>query len=128
MEDKCSYEVCVNINEFQHMVLNYIHSDKLDKMFTSTIFAGDTKCRAAMIHGMAVALMLTSQCEPVCIKEKVSKIKVSSAEIVVHGTVDKPYYEIKYYDLSDEKYHVGYGSYDMRNVFGWLEKCFEIVK
>lgn len=63
------------------------------------------------------------------ISEKdVRKEKVSSAEIIVTGTADKPYYEIKYYDLSDRKYHIGYSSYDLGNVFGWLKECFEIVE
>ena len=56
------------------------------------------------------------------------KIKVASAEIVVHGTSEKPYYEIRYYDISDGKYHIGYGSYDLSIVFGWLKECFEIVQ
>ena len=56
------------------------------------------------------------------------KIKVASAEIVVHGTYEKPYYEIRYYDISDGKYHIGYSSYDLSIVFGWLKECFEIVQ
>lgn len=32
-------------------------------------------------------------------KANINKIKTSSAEIVVHGTKEKPYYEIKYFDL-----------------------------
>jgi len=56
------------------------------------------------------------------------KIKVESAEIVVHGTSKKPYYEIRYYDISDGKYHIGYSSYDLSIVFGWLKECFEIVQ
>ena len=56
------------------------------------------------------------------------KIKVSNAEIVVHGTKEKPYYEIKYRDLADGQVHIGYSSYDLDNVFGWLEECFETVK
>ena len=55
------------------------------------------------------------------------KIKVTSAEIVVHGTADKPYYEIKYCRLDDEEYHIGYSSYELRNVFEWLEECFDLV-
>ncbi len=62
------------------------------------------------------------------LKECMEKIKVSSAEIVVHGSMEKPYYEIKYCDLSDGHVHIGYSSYDLGNVFGWLEECFEIVK
>ena len=56
------------------------------------------------------------------------KIKVASVEIVVHGTSEKPYYEIRYYDISDRKYHIGYSSYDLSIVFGWLKECFEIVQ
>lgn len=56
-----------------------------------------------------------------------TKIKVTSAEIVVHGTVDKPYYEIKYYDIADGEYHIGYSSYNLNYVFKWLEECFDIV-
>ena len=56
------------------------------------------------------------------------KIRVSSAEIIVHGTKKKPYYEIKYRALSDGQIHIGYSSYNLDFVFGWLEECFEIVK
>ena len=55
------------------------------------------------------------------------KIKITSAEIVVHGTIAKPYYEIKYREIGSSEYHVGYSSYDLNNVFEWLKECFEIV-
>lgn len=55
------------------------------------------------------------------------KIKATSAEIVVRGTIDKPYYEIKYREIGSSEYHVGYSSYDLNNVFEWLKECFEIV-
>lgn len=57
----------------------------------------------------------------------IEKIKVSSAEILVHGTKKKPYYEIKYRDLSDGQIHEGYGSYNLDYAFEWLEECFEII-
>ena len=57
-----------------------------------------------------------------------TKIKVLSAEIVVHGTIEKPYYEIKYLVIDENEYRIGYGSYDLKNVFVWLEECFEIVR
>lgn len=60
-------------------------------------------------------------------EENIEKIKVSSAEIVVHGTREKPYYEIEYFDLSDNEMHVGYSSYNLDTVFGYLEKYFDIV-
>lgn len=58
---------------------------------------------------------------------KDNKIKVTSAEIVVHGTIDRPYYEIKYREIGSSEYHIGYSSYCLNNVFEWLEECFEIV-
>lgn len=48
---------------------------------------------------------------------KDTKVKVTSAEIVVHGTADKPYYEIKYREVGDSEYHIGYSSYKLDNVF-----------
>ena len=62
------------------------------------------------------------------LRQKIDKIKVSSAEIVVHGTKEKPYYEIEYFDLSDNEMHIGYSSYNLDIVFGYLEKYFEIVE
>lgn len=59
--------------------------------------------------------------------KEIEKVKVSSAEIIVTGTVENPYFEIKYFDLSDGKYHIGYSSYDLENVFQWRDECFEIV-
>lgn len=56
-----------------------------------------------------------------------SKVKVEEAEIVVHGTADKPYFEIKYREVGKKDYNVGYSSYDIRNVFGWLNSEFDIV-
>ena len=61
------------------------------------------------------------------IEENVDKVRVSSAEIVVHGTKENPYYEIEYFDLSDNEIHIGFSSYKLDVVFGYLEKYFEIV-
>lgn len=58
---------------------------------------------------------------------KMSKVKVEEAEIVVHGTADKPYFEIKYREVGKKDYNIGYSSYDIRKVFGWLECEFEVV-
>ncbi len=58
---------------------------------------------------------------------EIEKIKVTSAEIVVHGNANKPYYEIKYYRFDDGLCHIGYSSYNLKTVFNWLEECFDIV-
>lgn len=54
------------------------------------------------------------------------KIKVTSAEIVVHGTIDKPYYEIKYREIGSSKYCVGYSSYNLSNAFEWLKNVLKL--
>lgn len=60
--------------------------------------------------------------------KNINKIKASSAEIVVHRTKEKPYYEIKYFDLYDNEMHIGFSSYKLDIVFEYLEKYFDIVK
>lgn len=59
---------------------------------------------------------------------KCEKEKVTEVEIVVHGTREKPYYEIKYKNVGSDKYNIGYSSYDLNNCFIWLEECFEMVE
>ena len=35
---------------------------------------------------------------------------------------DKPYYEIKYLVIDENEYRIGYSSYELKNVFVWLEE------
>ena len=58
---------------------------------------------------------------------EIEKIKVTSADIVVSGNANKPYYEIKYYLFDNGECCIGYSSYDLKLVFNWLEEYFEIV-
>lgn len=55
------------------------------------------------------------------------KIKVTSAEIIVTGDPKNPYYEIKYLEVGDNEYTIGYGSYDLKIVTRFYNNCFEIV-
>lgn len=55
------------------------------------------------------------------------KIKAVNPNIIVRGNVDKPYYLIEYYDLSDNEWRIGYGSYCLANVKEWLKTCFEVT-
>lgn len=55
------------------------------------------------------------------------KIKAVNPNTIVRGNVDKPYYLIEYYDLSDNEWHIGYGSYCLANVKEWLKTCFEVT-
>lgn len=61
------------------------------------------------------------------------KIKAVDPHIIVTEVSSKvgskvPYFQIRYYDLADEKWHLGYGSRIYSNVAGWLKEYFEEVK
>lgn len=55
----------INTEEFQQKVLNYISSDELDKMISNTVFSGKPEYKSAIVHGMTIASMITSICEPI---------------------------------------------------------------
>ena len=59
---------------------------------------------------------------------KTERIKVSCLDIIVTTTGKAPYYEIKYKEIGEDYYHVGYSSYKLENVLAWKDECFEIVK
>ena len=55
------------------------------------------------------------------------KIKVTSLDIIVRMIKDEPYYEIKYKEVGNSYYNVGYSSYNLENVLKWKEECFDLV-
>ncbi|MCI5919064.1 MAG: hypothetical protein MRZ75_07075 [Roseburia sp.] len=59
---------------------------------------------------------------------KKERIKVSCLDIIATMIGKKPYYEIKYKEIGEDYYHVGYSSYKLENVLAWKDECFEIVK
>lgn len=56
------------------------------------------------------------------------KIKVTNAEIVVSGSVLKPYFCIHYKEVGQEMDTLGFGSYHLPFVFEWLAHYFELVE
>ena len=60
--------------------------------------------------------------------ERKHKIKTQFARIVVGGTPEKPCYNIWYFDPTDGKCHIGFGSYRLDYVFRWLAEEFEITE
>lgn len=56
------------------------------------------------------------------------KVKVTSAEIIVTGKKEKPYFEIKYKEVGSHHYNIGYSSYDLNIVFDYRNEYFEIVE
>ena len=59
---------------------------------------------------------------------KTERIKVSCLDVIVTTTGKAPYYEIKYKEIGEDIYHVGYGSYKLDNVLTWRDECFELVR
>lgn len=66
-------KVMTDTTEYQQRVLECIGSEEVDKFFGATMFANlpeSSICKQAMIHGMAIASMMTSQCNPVIVEER----------------------------------------------------------
>ncbi len=55
------------------------------------------------------------------------KTKTPELMIIVNGPVDDPYYSIRYYDLSDNEWHIGFSSHYLSCVMDWKNRYFEIV-
>lgn len=49
-------------------------------------------------------------------------------EIIACDTIAGPYFEIKYHEVGKSDVNVGFGSYDIENVFKWLENEFVVVE
>lgn len=60
-------------------------------------------------------------------KNKGNKLVVDDIEVIVRGIANKPYYEIKYREVGNDDYNIGFGSYDLNNVLKWKEEEFEVV-
>ena len=54
------------------------------------------------------------------------RTKVDKAIIVVTGTKEKPYFEILYHEIGKDYDNIGFGSYDLNNVFDWKEQHLEV--
>lgn len=73
-----NYEFYVNVSEFQKKVLEFVNSGELDKFFENTVFDNyeyKNDCKSAMITGMSLASMITSDCELIGIGMEISQDK-----------------------------------------------------
>jgi hypothetical protein len=59
---------------------------------------------------------------------KINKAKVNSLEIIARMLNNKPYYELKYRQIGRKDYSIGYSSYDLKTVLGYIDTYFEIVE
>lgn len=63
-----------------------------------------------------------------CDSEDIDVEKVTELELVFRMIGEKPYYEIKYKKVGENFYHVGYSSYNVKNVLIWKKAYFELVE
>jgi hypothetical protein len=61
-------------------------------------------------------------------KAKINKAKVDSLEVIARMLNNKPYYELKYRQVGKKDYSIGYSSYDLKTVLGYIDTYFEIVE
>ena len=61
-------------------------------------------------------------------KENANMVKVNGLEIIVRMIDNKPYYELKYRQVGKKDYSIGYSSYDLKIVLGYIDEYFEIVE
>lgn len=69
-----------------------------------------------------------SCCRCDSITANMNKAKVDSLEIIARMLDDKPYYELKYRQVGKKDYSIGYSSYDLKTVLGYIDTYFEIVE
>ena len=60
-------------------------------------------------------------------KTNIGMAEVNSLEIVVRMINNKPYYEVKYKEVGRDDYCIGYSSYNLKVVLGYIDTYFEIV-
>lgn len=56
------------------------------------------------------------------------KIQVESLDVIVFMINGKPCYEIKYKEIGNDYYNIGYSSYNLDFVLEWKEKYFEVLE
>lgn len=60
--------------------------------------------------------------------KNVEKIKTPFAQIIVGGSIEKPYYSIMWVDTASKDFNIGYSSYFLAYVRKWLEVVFEVTE
>lgn len=68
-------ETFISVNEFRETILEYINSDKINDIVDSTVFKDDPHGKQAIIHGMVMAVMITSKCTQYCMVKEEEECK-----------------------------------------------------
>lgn len=58
---------------------------------------------------------------------KNEKTKVTEADVIVRRTNIGFYFNVKYKEVGKDYYNIGFGSYNIHNVFMWFDEYLEFV-
>jgi len=56
-----------------------------------------------------------------------TKIKAINPQIIISGNTERAYYELIYYDITNNTWNVGHGSYDLDNIEEWMVDYLDII-
>ncbi len=59
---------------------------------------------------------------------KVKEERVTDLSIIVEMIDSKPYYSVQYRNVGENGYYIGYSSYNLKTVLGYIDTYFEIVE
>lgn len=59
---------------------------------------------------------------------KVKEERVTDLSIIMEMIDSKPYYSVQYRNVGENDYNIGYSSYNLKTVLGFIDEYFEIVE
>ena len=68
-----NYKILIDVQEYQKRILDVMTSEEIDKYFNCTVFnekEDKVGYKSAMIHGMCIASLLTTDCDLVIAEER----------------------------------------------------------
>ena len=57
-----------------------------------------------------------------------NKEKVTELSIIMEMIDNKPYYSLQYRNIGEKDYNIGYSSYNLKTVLGFIDEYFELVE
>ena len=103
MEEKYKDRILIDMGEFQSKILEHVCSEEFNNQFGSIQFSTyeDAKgYKQALMHGMIMASLMTSQCEHFYVREKL-ETKNDESEPIEDKIMDMYGVDIHEYDVDE---------------------------
>lgn len=59
---------------------------------------------------------------------EIKEERVTDLSIIMEMIDSKPYYSVQYRNVGEDGYYIGYSSYNLKTVLGFIDEYFEIVE